>query len=330
MFPLADSFNFTPAHAYEQMPHDELDRRKEMMKGLIEQLRVAANLKDVEDYKLTYFNNVFDMTPAASSATHMIFLPALLFLSPNDFSAEFQGITNLEELNQRLNTDPQFLQNLSNRITQLLYRSNLTVNYEHRESLRLMVRYWTKNPELAMQGFRFVLLHELGHLHHKHSSDVPHQRLWMAVGGSAAALLTSLASFTFEMSNISSLLMAPMALAAALVAAKIIQKGRQISHSRAQEREADFVAISAISGEEGKKIREGGIYLFETLREHQIELRRNSRIPLKERFLFNLFFSPEGNNRFLYFTHPSEVERIQNIKNFEASQVPSKDPNVIP
>lgn len=301
-------------------PAISLYDRAEVVKNFIKQLGLSAGMKeeDLKKIDLRCYDDIFNKTPAAGE--NILWLPALLFVNFEDigFGNKF-AVKDLKELDEKVAKDPNWLQSLADNLAYIFGRKKVTVTREHRETIRLTVRFLKEHqgqPEKVVSALRFVFLHELGHLKHEHSSchEPKNQLRWTLIGGLAAALVTYLICFALSATLFGLIIAVPIAFVVTAVAVKII---REVEHSRIHEREADLFAMSALKGEEGKKVREGGLYLFNILRKHQFELTQNSALPWYERFLFNIAFSKDGNNRFLYFTHPSEEDRIKAIDDFE-------------
>ncbi len=308
MLSIISNQKFSPIPANQSISRDEYDKRRETIERFATDLKTQAQLDKIKDVTICRIQDLFELTPRAVTSSRIIYTPPLLYLIPSDFGSELKGITSLQEFDQKASDDPLFLQRLSDRLHQIFRQSPTSITQEQREYLRLMIRYITEDSKLAKQGMRFVMLHELGHLYHQHST---YKQRWINITGVAFGALGMMTGLTYRASYTDMIFL----LILAVVATKAMERIAKILHSRNSETEADLVAISKLK--KGKKVREGGIYLFNILRKHQISLRQSPHLPFKERVLFKLAFTPKGNNRFLYFTHPSETERIQNIKNFD-------------
>jgi hypothetical protein len=298
---------------------DQIEKRQQIVLNFIKELAQLAGLNSSKLAELTArpLSDLLGVTPAAGGST--VYFPSLLLLNLEELGLEFK-VTSLEELDKKLEQDPQWLQNLADRLAIVCKKDPVVVTLHHRESIRLMVRYLFKEGQIsenAMDGLKFVVLHEIGHIKHEHSLHrIPQdEKKWMLIGGTIAAALASIVCLAVSATLFGLLITVPIILTAFGIGAFAAKKIKEIQHNRMQEREADLFAMQALKDKKAReKVIEGGRYLFETIRTHRIELLKNSRLPWKERLLFNLAIDPEGNNRFSSFTHPSDTERRENIK----------------
>lgn len=308
------SHNF-PVFNFNSYNKEEIINRMEFILDYIKKIAILAGLSEekIEDLKVGFNVGLFDMTPRTSGKT--VWIPSFFIINFKDLGEDFI-VSSLDELNKKINEDSKWLQNLADRLAAILGRKKISINFENRESVRLMVRFLFEHqghPEKLIEAVHFVLLHELGHLHYEHvidpsASSPKNQKSWMLLNGLTSAAITFAICFFLSATLYGMLIAIPTCFIVAALATKIVRK---VIDSRAKERQADSFAMNALKGSEGRKIREGGVYLFDTVRKHQISLRENSNLPLKERILFKLAFNKTGDNRFLFFTHPSDSDRIK-------------------
>lgn len=300
---------------------DRTERRKllvHFVKELANQAKMDSGI--VSSLYISPSANLFNMTPSAGG--QQLYFPALFLINiDSDFgpNSEF-NIQNLTQLDEKLK-DPLWLQRFSNKLCDLFDRDHVSVGMEERESLRLFVRYLEGTDKEIVNGFRFAMLHELGHIRHEHQQKTiqskQQDRKWRAIGGLASAIITFIVAFFLGASILGLVIAVPLSLVAGVLATKSFQKLRDASQSHKHEKEADLHAAETLSGKDGEEIREGGIYLFNTIKKHQIELRNKESLPKKERRLFKMLFSPQGHGRFLYLTHPNESNRIKKLKDYK-------------
>lgn len=315
------SYNF-PASNFDDDNKKEINERMRFVLNYIKELAISAGLSEekIEDLKVGFNFDLFEMIGATSGKT--IWIPSFLIINFKDLGEDFT-VSSLDEFDKKINEDPNWLQNLADRLATILGRTKVNVNLASRESVRLMVRFLFEHqdqPEKLIEAIRFVLLHELGHLHYEHAinptaSYPKNQKSWMVLNGLAGVAITFAICFFLSATLYGMLIAIPTCFIVAALTTKIV---RNVIDSRANERQADSFAMYALKGSEGRKIREGGVYLFDTIRKHQMSLRKNSNLPLKERVLFKLAFNKTGDNRFLFFTHPSESDRIKALNEANA------------
>lgn len=293
----------------------------EVVRELAKQAKVSPTV--IAELVVRRYADIFEMVPSASNKG--VNLPPLLLFNLNkDFGpgSEF-NIKDLQDLDNKLK-DPEWLQRFSNKLCDMMNIAHVVVGIEERESLRLLVRYLEGNEADLVNGCRFAILHELGHLEHKHEEDfshhTKHDRRWVVAGGLTAATLTFIVAFVLSATVLGFLIAVPVAFVVGCLAVKIFQELRNIEHSKEHERQADLYGATALEGQAGEDVRKGAIYFFETIKKHQYELRNNPDLPRKERMLFRLVFSPEGHDRNFYFTHDNESERIAKLRELQSKK----------
>lgn len=193
-------------------------------------------------------------------------------------------------------------------------RTALTLR--EKEAVRIALKLLL-NPDQHANMIRFILGHEVSHIINKDcdSHKSPDKILLSSFFYSKFTLLAILAIVGLALGahykgylpdrKIWKYALAGYATAVAL---SILY---QANHNRGHESKADLASATQVQG-----AREGGIYLFETLKRHQ------STSPL-------WIYTPFGTNLALSLTHPSEGARVDYLKKAKYVEPPAAAPVVV-
>lgn len=193
----------------------------EAVKGIAQLLKM-----DPEEISVQINHKIFDIIPNASSYMSLgkkhgiITLPAFTFIDLKELPKELQ----LTGVNDPKLKSLKTVQKISDWMSDKLSIPKKKVNRKDRACLSLYLRYM-ENPIQAVNGLKFSIGHELGHIHHFHSS----KRLKTSI----IPAILSLGIYP------------------------LIQK---IRHSQKCEKEADAFGCRL-----SRNVLEGGIYLFKTI-----------------------------------------------------------------
>lgn len=239
--------------------------------------------------------NIFSFPSAGKT---WISIPYLFLLKSEDIPKEFL-IHDLSDL--RLQSDA-FLLKVADWTSQffgLATKKPLTLM--EKETLKIFLQY-IKDPEKSESAKEFVLAHEIGHIFHRHSHGFILPRILsltnlLVIAGLILVILLAIFLIPTPFS------WGAVGVIALVTGISAICRLNLIHRSRSCEKEADLVAAKF-----SERARQGGVYLFKTIAEGQ-KRSRDQNIWLR------LLFSSEGNNRALYFSHPSETERVRYLQN---------------
>jgi peptidase M48-like protein len=236
-----------------------------------------------------------DILSLPETVRQSISLPYLFLIKTSDIPEEFR-ISGLSD--PRLQSD-DFIQKVADWTYKFFGKQvKKPLTLLEKETLKIFLLY-IQDPEQSENAKEFVLAHEIGHLFHQHGEGAPELfSLATLFKATSLILLVSLATLLCPVQ----FLWAVLGISAALTAGFVMLLIREMHRSRSFEKEADLVAAKF-----SERARRGGIYLFETFIKGQKQSRDRH---MGLRFLF----SADGNNRALYFTHPSETERIGYLK----------------
>lgn len=171
--------------------------------------------------------------------------------------------------------DPEWLQKFLNKISDALGVPQISANEKILDSLREEMCWIKNNPEKAADGCRFVILHEFGHINDPNLSRGKQIGTAIAIvlaGLTSTVLVFTISVFLVEASTMAlGIILTSGAAAASLVVivvtgvtiSIIAMKILQIKVGRRREIFADNFAAGVLKGDEGKKIRQGGIYFFQ-------------------------------------------------------------------
>jgi hypothetical protein len=288
-----------PTYSYQAFPSAEVvpkaqmktefGQRKIHLLNYIKNIALKSRIPAPQLKSLEVINNTRLNFFAAKAFSETIELPLIYFF---DFEKDFE-ITHLNDL---VTKDEQWLQAFFDKVNDAIGEKRVPMNARKRE-LFLKECAWIKaNPEKAAYALRFIILHELGHFvdPNKFKNDT-------LGGGLCLLLLISLiaagAAIILGVAATASVVIAPIiaigiAILPGLILTKIVFERIMKPFSLKGEIYADRFAAAAMEGEEGEKIREGGIYFFEFMKSLQL---KHSR------------FDP----------HPSDDERIHMIQNYQ-------------
>lgn len=160
-----------------------------------------------------------------------------------------------------------------------------------------------QNEEDAIKAIKFVLGHEIGHIHgeeEEHGISNP-IRIISKIALSSLALLASVIAI-LAASNVFPLFITSMVVGG--IAMHVIYRSiNEIAESYRDEQMADDYSAK------DKEYAMGGQYLFRTMREYYRDLRNAPSNSWLDTLKKKLCISPEGNMRWFYFSHPSESAR---------------------
>ncbi|MBB64752.1 MAG: hypothetical protein CMO81_06780 [Waddliaceae bacterium] len=139
--------------------------------------------------------------------------------------------------------------------------------------IRMCIEY-AKDTENAARGLEFTLLHELGHVFHHHSKN--HAKLNQKYENGSSKYLNN-------------------------ISLGLLKKIEEIKQSKKHETEADEFAMKTNS--------RGAIHLFTFLTEFSKQQRKLKKGRILQSLACRVLFSPKGNNRSFYLSHPSEILR---------------------
>jgi Peptidase family M48 len=185
-------------------------------------------------------------------------------------------------------------------------------NHYNAELIRSNLQF-LQDPENAKKAIKFILLHELGHVHH---NDIMIEQIVLILINTVSVSWPICVAIALSWSFAFSI---PFVLTAALVSNWGFKIINQFSLYRDHERRADaFAANSDFNA------IDGGIYLFKTVLNQNKEKREKRRVELEtgnlSPILKSLFlclnelpFSPEGNHK-QDFKHPALTSRISALE----------------
>jgi hypothetical protein len=232
-----------------------------------------------------------------SARTSIIHIPYLFLIKTEDLPAQLR-LNGWDD--PRLESD-EYLEQAARWTKRFLGLEREKLDLMKKEALKIFLKF-INDPELSEKAKEFILNHEIAHIFYDHrsyaniQSNIRHSlRSKKTLTAMGLIILTSLC--LFARTSLSPYLILPSrtTIFVSLLAMQVIS---QIRLSHKEERGADLLAAKI-----SKDIAQGGAYLFKVFKEHQKKARH------RHPFL-RLVYSPSGNNRALYFTHPSEKERL--------------------
>lgn len=293
----------------------KMEMRKEALTKYIKDLASSAKMKPETIAKIkivpaAFLGFVEGSTFLKRDGTQIIETSIFLFL---DLEKDF-GIRTPRDLQEKLIEDSNWPEFFLNRSRELFGITPCPATDQDKEVIRCLLQKILENPEKALQSFRFVLLHELGHIHFAHNAISMFSVALSLVGGT---VLIYVALTTLSLSVITAypLLLFPLFLVAegvAFIALKILFEKKI---GRRHEIEADRFALSALRGVDAEKIREGAIHSFKTERELETSLEHYNHP--------SIFSQVVGAFYRMTDPHLSNKERIQM---FEKFTIPSAAP----
>ncbi|HSW87435.1 MAG TPA: M48 family metalloprotease [Rhabdochlamydiaceae bacterium] len=307
-------------HSFVSAPDTENDRIK-CVQQLVQSMMSKMGI-DIGKRKLALFieEDPFCVNPKYEYQTDMEYLniPPLLLFDPNEAPAQFKfNGPNDPKLN-----DDKIIQDFANWICRKLDLPKKRITNRDKQAIRLYFKFM-QNPEKAKHAIPFILGHELSHFSNDDGLKGMLIDFLSRLGGIAFSFVLSVVLvIVFSLSSPAALI---FFLTTAFVSYHAIYKVGFCHFFRLQERKADEMSVTKLPG-----VSEGAIYLFETLRDFQKEMRNQKSLSLKDRILHRIMIKSNGDNRICKFTHFTETQRIKHIqKVMEAAQKNRRNLNCV-
>lgn len=286
----------------------EFKKRVEVISSYFKGLGEKAGMTQSQLINLNIIpNSAFDVDSACAKhyfiGPNQIETPLMYFF---DFEKDF-NINSLDDLNKKLG-DLGWVQEFLNKIADTLDYPHLTASEELRDVLRKEVDWMKNNPEKASDGCRFVMLHELGHIHDPNLTNgkrIVGIFAFSLFGMTSMAILFTSSIFIVAAATTAlGIILTPGAVAtttillsfiSSLAITTVVLKILLAQFGKSKEMYADKFAASAFKGDKGEKIRQGGIYYF-----------NYTKVMHNKLGLYSKLTDP----------HPTHQERIRMLENY--------------
>lgn len=255
-------------------------------------------------FKKIFENDPWHVRPSLILGDSVLDIPAIgrkkwvhipyLFLIKTDDIPENLRISGVDDT--QLQSD-EYLEKLLRWTEKFIGVPKQSMTFQVKEALRMFMKFLL-DPIKSEKAKEFIIAHEMAHLFHKQKGFFYPKNQFIHLLIAAGTMLVA-----FGLSLVIPYFWMVLVATAVVVGICSIRLFKNIAHSHRCEKEADLTAAKL-----SREIREGGIYLFETLRNHRKKARENS-------CLLKFVYSPLGNDRSYYLTHPSDTERVRYLKN---------------
>lgn len=305
----------------------ELENRKACVTERVKAIAREAGLSldHINNMEVTFEISGLDLSDGSASLKGkkiVVHLSSSLLL---DFKKDFL-IQNSEDFKAKLEND-QWIQEFANKNCKIFY--NRPSKKLNGDSIFSYKTYFPRffNPEKEAQTQLFVVLHELGHIHHGDTHNKSYRGTLALIVGFALFAFASMSLFTWTIREI--VVLKPNSvfeLFSMFVSRKGLAKLTPLvlsllynywakSYAEAlcqkQEVRADRFALNALKGEQAQRIKEGAIHFFEKLIQEEQMIKQNWTKWQTFKYRVSSLLLPD------LMTHPSDELRLKMAQQFK-------------
>lgn len=292
---------YVPLPSAEGIPSKaELDRRKTCVTERVKAIAREAGISPdtIANMEVTFTTTSLALTVGSASLEGkkiIINLSGLLLL---DFKNDFL-IQGPEDLKAKMAND-QWLQEFNDKYCEIYNFLPIKINESDKPIKPIMKQLFSRllNPEKEALAQLFVVLHELGHVHHRHINQT---LFFSTICKWGTFIFIQDLIFAFVKKKNTSVVIRDILILLFLFSGFLYQK----RISRKNEIVADQFALNAFKGEAARQVKEGAIHFFEkSIEEREADKKKLTR--------WQVFW--KGMTK--VSDHPASTSRLQMARQF--------------